>query len=370
MLPCLLLLASVLACLPAHLPDRRRKQRLPRVYTDAYVPRRRPSTPSSGASVLSPDLCLVRALRLSASSCFAAQLTCLSNGRERHCSCTLAVCSTPDAAVYTYTYASPSPAPQNAYCHQLGTLTTARPDALSARRHYSYGPPAGRPRFLLNASDNDSASPCPAFQNAYVLRTLCCAPARVPETTPSATPAPQLGSPSLCRVCLLRCAACTPTVCLARDAASPCPAPRNACSRLLRAETAFGRPPQHAATSSPSQPHDGPVSCSNGSNYASASPFPVFQNAYALRTPFSAVPCRVPPILPPPRHQKPLRTALPCGVHLAYAPTAGRRRVLLERLQLRLCFTFPCVPKRICVTYALFCTVPACRPGFLGAAAA
>lgn len=43
-------------CLPAPLLDRRREQRLLRVYTDASVPRRRPSNPSSGASVLSPDV--------------------------------------------------------------------------------------------------------------------------------------------------------------------------------------------------------------------------------------------------------------------------------------------------------------------------
>ncbi len=90
-----------------------------------------------------------------------------------------------------------------------------------------------------------------------------------------------------------------------------------------------------------------------------------------LRLPFAAL-CASNPVLPLARHEKRLRTALPYGVHHACAPPrdGGTARVLLERLQLRLRFTFSCVSKRICVAYTLLCTVPACRPCFPGAAAA
>ena len=237
-------------------------------------------------------------LRLSASSCFAAQLTCLSNGCERHCSCTLAVC------LLRTLRSTPTPHPPLHHKTRIVTnsapLKNPRPDALSARRHYSYGPTSPTAPFPAERLGQPLHFTLPCVSKrlcvAYTLLYSCPRPGNDPplrhllrNSAPS----------SLCRVCLLRCAACTPTVCLARDAASPCPAPRNACSRLLRTETAFGRPPQHAATPSPSQPHDGPVSCSDGSNYASASPFPVFQNAYASRI-LRFSPRRVPLVVLPP----------------------------------------------------------------------
>lgn len=103
-------------------------------------------------------------------------------------------------------------------------------------------------------------------------------PVRTARTTPPL-------HPSLCFKTHMRCVLRFP----------PCRAVSLPYCRLLGTKNPSGRPSLAASTSRMLQPRDGVASSSNGFNYASASPFPVFQNAYALRTHCSAL---CPPVGP------------------------------------------------------------------------
>lgn len=278
---------------PACLPDRRRKQRLPRAYTDAYVLPRRPSNPSPGAPVLSPDLCAVRA-------CVCPPLRAsLLNGRACPTSANDTVPARLPCAFLRTLLSTPSPHrplhPKTRIVTDSAQKTHGRtPSRLAATT------PTVQPRDGLVSCR--TARTTPPLHLALRFKTpMRCVHSVV--LVPASRKQPSLRH-LLCNSARPHCAGCAS--CVAPFARLPCSSPvtppRRAlrlCSRLFRTETAFGRPPQHAATSSPSQPHDGPVSGSDGSNYASASPSPVFQNAYALRI-LRFPPRRVPLVVLPP----------------------------------------------------------------------